>query len=1096
MLAAGALNELAHALRRAPNSDILYSDEDRLSEEEVRQSPYFKPGWSPDLLYAFNYFGRLTLLRRELLVRVGGIDPDMDGGAEWDLNLRASEQAGIITRIPKVLCHRGADSVSDRPAPGSEAAADHCRALQAHWARVGIAASVETQPDGTHRATWVLQAPPTVSIVIPTKDKADLLRVCMTGLLHDTDYGDKEIILVDTGSGEEATLAYYEELRAHPEVSIVHFSKKFNYSSACNFGAGFARGEFLLFLNNDIEVVSPDWLQELVRFAQRPGVGVVGTQLRYPGGALQHGGVGLGVTLCGLMYHADHSDAWGVFGSAAHPRNWIAVMGACQMVSREAFDRIGGFDESYQLAFSDVALCLRAWRAGYRTAYAPHAGLVHHEGATRGKINPTVDLQRFADDVRLLGIDEDPYLHPELDAQHPIPTLRVGAALSPRQSLLVDTRALGSMMLPSSTLDLSIERTCLDAAGLPREDVLWAPQSTHSLFDIWSAARWILDLLRTSPEITRRFSTALSDGPDGEFGRWVANEGGAALALSDSAKAWVARCLAADLGARARQAYLFDESIKTKLPHGLLPMGQHALFGWFMREGRHLAKLRLEEIWWLFREASEQPAAELVRAFAFCPAWQALYPDGLTVFGRRKFAAWVAATYRVQEGWIDHAYWPLEASPARQIRTAYWAHEDWRLVHPCALDDASNASSLIEWLSTPAAGQAAEVVEWLCALDVAQVAAELAAPGLNVIGHFAYPSGLRVSIEALVQGMHSVGVQTSLRDLKTDRKDDPRHADFQGFEEFDTTLIHVQPEPFFSEAYSRSDLFERSPRTYRIAYWYWEFDVIPDSWLEHVEEIDEVWAATEFVARGLRAKISKPVHVLFPGVKLGPFEQRPRAYFGLDAEPYTFLFTFHMMSVMERKNPLGLIRAFASAFRPGESVQLVLKTSFADRHPEQFQALQDAAAKAGNVKIINAVYSPGDVLALMETCDAYVSLHRSEGLGLTMAEAMLMGKPVIATDFSGNVDFMDEGNSLPVRYELVKLGKAIPPYDAHFEWAEPSEAHAAELMRRVFDNQAWAAELGETARASAQAALSVDVAGEKVARRLAEIQAQRLSRRR
>jgi glycosyltransferase involved in cell wall biosynthesis len=306
----------------------------------------------------------------------------------------------------------------------------------------------------------------------------------------------------------------------------------------------------------------------------------------------------------------------------------------------------------------------------------------------------------------------------------------------------------------------------------------------------------------------------------------------------------------------------------------------------------------------------------------------------------------------------------------------------------------------------------------------------------------------------------------------------------------------VQPEPFFDKAYSRSDLFERSPRTYRIGYWYWEFDVIPDSWLPHVEEIDEVWAATEFVARGLRAKISKPVHVLFPGVKLGPFERRPRAHFGLEAAPYTFLFTFHMMSVMERKNPLGLIRAFASAFRPEEPVQLVLKTSFADRHPEHFQALKDAAAKVGNVKIINEVYSPGDVLALMDACDAYVSLHRSEGLGLTMAEAMLMGKPVIATDFSGNVDFMDEGNSLPVRYEIVKLGKAIPPYDAHFEWAEPSETHAAELMRRVFDNQAWAAELGGRAKASAQAALSIDVAGEKVARRLAEIQAVRRSLRR
>jgi len=196
-----------------------------------------------------------------------------------------------------------------------------------------------------------------------------------------------------------------------------------------------------------------------------------------------------------------------------------------------------------------------------------------------------------------------------------------------------------------------------------------------------------------------------------------------------------------------------------------------------------------------------------------------------------------------------------------------------------------------------------------------------------------------------------------------------------------------------------------------------------------------------------------------------------------------------MMSVMERKNPIGLIRAFTRAFGDDDTVQLVLKTSFGDRHPQQFEALQ-AAAAAANVTIINEVYSPEDVLSLMDACDAYVSLHRSEGLGLTMAEAMLMGKPVIATNFSGNVDFMDSSNSLLVDYELVKLGKSIPPYDAHLEWAEPSEAHAAELMRRVFDNQAWAAELGAAAKASAERALSLDVAGQKAAGRLAEIRAQ------
>jgi glycosyltransferase involved in cell wall biosynthesis len=195
-----------------------------------------------------------------------------------------------------------------------------------------------------------------------------------------------------------------------------------------------------------------------------------------------------------------------------------------------------------------------------------------------------------------------------------------------------------------------------------------------------------------------------------------------------------------------------------------------------------------------------------------------------------------------------------------------------------------------------------------------------------------------------------------------------------------------------------------------------------------------------------------------------------------------------MMSVMERKNPLGLIRAFKTAFARTDNVSLVLKTSFGDRHPVQLHELRDAAADH-NIVVIDEVYSGDEVLSLMDACDAYVSLHRSEGLGLTMAEAMLMGKPVIATDFSGNVDFMSESNSLPVAYELVELGKSIPPYDAHLEWAKPSEDHAAALMRRVFENQEWARALGARAKASAEAALSPEVAGKKAASRLAEIRA-------
>jgi len=378
--------------------------------------------------------------------------------------------------------------------------------------------------------------------------------------------------------------------------------------------------------------------------------------------------------------------------------------------------------------------------------------------------------------------------------------------------------------------------------------------------------------------------------------------------------------------------------------------------------------------------------------------------------------------------------------------------------------------------------------QWCAALDPEVVVPALLQPRVNIIGHFCYPSGLRVSVEAMTGALELAGTAVSLRDVRTDVRDDPCHARFGGLETADVTVIHVQPEPFFEEVYARADLAERAPRTYRIAYWYWEFDSIPEAWCAHAEQVDEVWTATEFIAHGLRKQLTVPVRTLFPGVTLAPFEARERAHFGLDPDRFTFLFTFHMLSVMERKNPLGLIRAFRQAFPADEKASLILKTSFGDRHPAQLQELRDAADGAP-ITIIDQVFSPDEVLSLMNACDAYVSLHRSEGLGLTLAEAMLMGKPVIATAFSGNMDFMTPENSLLVRYERVKLAKPIPPYEADLEWAEPSIEEAAQYMRSLYEDQEWAREIGERGRQSALQNLSLEESGRRFSARLAEIRA-------
>ena len=643
-------------------------------------------------------------------------------------------------------------------------------------------------------------------------------------------------------------------------------------------------------------------------------------------------------------------------------------------------------------------------------------------------------------------------------------------------------------------LDLTSDQDLLDASGLSFDQVLWPAQSPETIVDKWSAARFCIDTLRTRADARARFPEALSDPSRSGFAQWLIEDHGGQLNLSERARQELRNLLREDVAASARQFFLFRADIRVHLPHGLTPCGQRELFRWFMHEGRSELDLKTEEILWLLMQAAENPALEMVRAFLFTPEWQKMHPDGLTVFGRAAFSEWFAANYGVAVApgsWLEPSTWPVSISAARQLREAYYARDEWQKRHPDAFVSAVTANSLITWLQSGDASLTEEARLWCAALDSQKVAEELASAGVNLIGHFCCPSGVRVSAEALVEGMHSLGIQTSLRDLRTDIKDEPNHIRFQGLEDFDTTIIHTQPEPFFHEAYARSDLHERSPRTYRIAYWYWEFDSVPESWIDHAAKVDEVWAATEFVAKGLRERLSVPVKTLFPGVRLGPYTRRNREYFGIRDDAFVFLFNFHMNSVMERKNPLGLIRAFKRAFRPDEPVFLVVKTMFGHHHPAQMDSLREAAIGC-NVQIIDEVYDADEVLSLTDVCDAYVSLHRSEGLGLTMAEAMLMGKPVIATNYSGNVDFMNTSNSVLVPFELVKLGRQLPPYDADLMWAEPSIEHAAASMRRIVDEPAWARELGARAKASAEMVLSVDAAARRVAQRLAEIKAQRI----
>jgi GT2 family glycosyltransferase len=434
-LAPSALYEMACALDRTPACDLLYSDEDRISRRGFeRHEPHFKPEWSPELLLASNYIGRMAMMRVAAATAAGGFRNGRGGRGgveEWDLLLRLSRTTARVQRVPRCLYHRDGTDVRDEtgvvagPGPEEAIIRDHCEKL-------GLNVVVSTSAGGC-RVVWPVRGQPLVSIVIPNRDAARVLKECVNGLLHETSYRNIELVIVDNGSIEAEVVELYRSLEREGRALIVPFDRPFNFSAACNAGAAAARGDLLLFLNNDIEVIQPDWLDELIRWAQLVDVGIVGAKLLYPDRTIQHAGVVFGLGLVGHIFSRAPEGTSGLFGSSECYRNYLAVTGACQMMRKDTFRQLGGYDERFRLTFSDVVFCMEARRAGYRVVYTPHARLVHHESYTRRREDSAEDMELLARYLRTTGFLEDPYLHPDLNPKSLVPALRPPFDPAPRQ---------------------------------------------------------------------------------------------------------------------------------------------------------------------------------------------------------------------------------------------------------------------------------------------------------------------------------------------------------------------------------------------------------------------------------------------------------------------------------------------------------------------------------------------------------------------------------------------------------------------------------------------------------------------------------------
>jgi GT2 family glycosyltransferase/SAM-dependent methyltransferase len=414
-IAVNALFEVAERLNVEPDLDLIYSDEDKLDPTGHRVEPFFKPDWNPDLLLSMNYVTHMSVFRRSRLQDIGGLRLGFDGSQDYDLLLRFTEQTSRIGHIPKILYHW-------RKIPGSAAASAAAkpfayeagrRAIAEALERRGREATVTSPRPGLYTARYGLKSRPLVSIIIPTRDRWPLLQQCLRSIEMKTTYTEYEIVILDNDSREADARS---GLRAAAEKwRVFPCPGPFNFSRMNNFGRARARGEYLVFLNNDTQVVEPGWLHALLEQAIRPEVGAVGARLHYPDGRVQHAGLVLGVG--GIADHAFRGlpgDSLAHFSFASVVRDVSAVTAACMMVSRVRFEEVGGFDERLQVALNDVDLCLRLRARGYLIVYTPFALLYHHESGTRGRLHPPAEEElmwnRWGETIRR----GDPYYNPNL----------------------------------------------------------------------------------------------------------------------------------------------------------------------------------------------------------------------------------------------------------------------------------------------------------------------------------------------------------------------------------------------------------------------------------------------------------------------------------------------------------------------------------------------------------------------------------------------------------------------------------------------------------------------------------------------------------
>ena len=505
-------------------------------------------------------------------------------------------------------------------------------------------------------------------------------------------------------------------------------------------------------------------------------------------------------------------------------------------------------------------------------------------------------------------------------------------------------------------------------------------------------------------DVRSQFSKPITGGGQGPFARWLASNGAERYGLSSPTMESMISLLNQSPGDIARRFIDVNEWFLERVPlafhSGCLPVTMQFL----LKTGhKDMGVVDVSSIAWMAMECSEEPVAELLATWKRLPAWQCRWPEALA-----KPFMFLAGLARDYPG--------LSSVPG-------W-HEP-----------------VIE-----------QPNPYRCDL------------GINIISYWNCPCGLREASRQMSDAALGAGLSVSRRDMpNTMRHVLPDRAVTLGMEVHDLTVTVIPPHIPLPDLMRRAGLFAR-PGVKRVGVWYWELENVPSSWRKLSRSFDEIWAPSQFIASAMEKVLDCPVVAMPAGVAVPEFNPQSRGYFGLSSDETVFLFTCDAASSLLRKNPFDLVKAFVQAFEPTDAARLVIKISRPEAEPEEMERLRALIPADARITLIESTMTRNDVLALIETCDAYISMHRAEGFGLGMAEAALLGKPVIATAYSGSLDFLSPEWSLPVEYTLQPIGVRRAPFQPSWKWASPDIEMAARHMRWVYQCPAEARALGEKAR--------------------------------